>query len=44
MFLCQNTAGDSKVTVYQRMAASVFPQLHSQNAVVMGDRVKWKYE
>ncbi|KAG2065332.1 hypothetical protein BDR04DRAFT_1033086 [Suillus decipiens] len=28
----ENTSGDSKVTVYQRMAASVFPQLHSQNA------------
>ncbi|KAG1807176.1 uncharacterized protein BJ212DRAFT_1303623 [Suillus subaureus] len=28
---------DSKVTVYQHMAASVFPQLHSQNAVAMGD-------
>lgn len=44
MFLCQNTSGDSKVTVYQRMAAAVFPQLHSQNAVAMGDRVKRKYE
>ncbi|KAG2065131.1 hypothetical protein BDR04DRAFT_1033549, partial [Suillus decipiens] len=40
----ENTSGDSKVTVYQCMAASVFPQLHSQNAVAMGDRVKRKYE
>ncbi|KAG1724314.1 uncharacterized protein EDB91DRAFT_1087499 [Suillus paluster] len=40
----KNTSGDSKVTVYQRMAAAVFPQLHSQNAVAMGDRVKRKYE
>ncbi|KAG1744902.1 uncharacterized protein EDB91DRAFT_1080442 [Suillus paluster] len=40
----ENTSGDSKVTVYQRMAAAVFLQLHSQNAVAMGDRVKRKYE
>ncbi|KAG2353194.1 hypothetical protein BDR07DRAFT_1615088 [Suillus spraguei] len=33
----ENTSGDSKVMVYQRMAAAVFPQLHSQNAVAMGD-------
>ncbi|KAG1728874.1 uncharacterized protein EDB91DRAFT_1060292 [Suillus paluster] len=35
----ENTSGDSKVMVYQRMAAAVFPQLHSQNAVAMGDQV-----
>ncbi|KAG1748850.1 uncharacterized protein EDB91DRAFT_1078989 [Suillus paluster] len=40
----KNTSGDSKVTVYQHMAAAVFPQLHSQNAVAMGDRVKQKYK
>ncbi|KAG2072925.1 hypothetical protein BDR04DRAFT_1230188 [Suillus decipiens] len=40
----ENTSGDSKVTVYQHMAASVFLQLHSQNAVAMGDQVKQKYE
>ncbi|KAG0705837.1 hypothetical protein DFH29DRAFT_754365, partial [Suillus ampliporus] len=38
------TSGDSKVTVYQRMGAAIFPQLHSLNAVAVGDRVKRKYE
>ncbi|KAG2357974.1 hypothetical protein BDR07DRAFT_1612175 [Suillus spraguei] len=33
----ENMSGDSKVTVYQRMVAAVFLQLHSQNAVAMGD-------
>ncbi|KAG1749293.1 hypothetical protein EDB19DRAFT_1904807 [Suillus lakei] len=28
----ENTSGDSKVMVYQDMAAAIFPQLHSQNA------------
>ncbi|KAG1758316.1 hypothetical protein EDD22DRAFT_784115 [Suillus occidentalis] len=36
----KNMSGDSKVMVYQCMAAAVFPQLHSQNAVAMGDQVK----
>ncbi|KAG1764981.1 hypothetical protein EDD22DRAFT_845578 [Suillus occidentalis] len=40
----QRTLGDSKVTVYQHMGATIFPQLHSLNAVTVGERVKWKYE
>ncbi|KAG1904297.1 uncharacterized protein F5891DRAFT_1275873 [Suillus fuscotomentosus] len=40
----ERTSGDSKVTVYQRMGAAIFPQLHSLNAVAVGERVKRKYE
>ncbi|KAG2357618.1 hypothetical protein BDR07DRAFT_1297277 [Suillus spraguei] len=35
----ENMSGDSKVMVYQHMAAAIFLQLHSQNAVAMGDRL-----
>ncbi|KAG1724315.1 uncharacterized protein EDB91DRAFT_1340086 [Suillus paluster] len=40
----ERTSGDSKVTIYQRMGATIFPQLHSLNAVAVGERVKRKYE
>ncbi|KAG2746063.1 hypothetical protein P692DRAFT_20741130, partial [Suillus brevipes Sb2] len=38
------TLGNSKVTVYQHMGAAIFPQLHSLNAVAVGEHVKRKYE
>ncbi|KAG2058394.1 hypothetical protein BDR06DRAFT_876699, partial [Suillus hirtellus] len=41
---CKNTSGDSKATVYQCMAAVIFPQFHGLNPTVTGDRVKHKYK
>ncbi|KAG2051179.1 hypothetical protein BDR06DRAFT_939236 [Suillus hirtellus] len=41
---CENTSGDSKATVYQRMAAVIFLQSHGLNPTVTGDHVKCKYE
>ncbi|KAG1795444.1 uncharacterized protein HD556DRAFT_1307595 [Suillus plorans] len=40
----ERTSGDSKVTVYQRMGSTIFLQLHSLNAVAIGECIKWKYE
>ncbi|KAG2054961.1 hypothetical protein BDR06DRAFT_1007443 [Suillus hirtellus] len=40
----ENTSGDSKATVYQCMAAVIFPQFHGLNPTVTGDRVKHKYK
>lgn len=42
--MCQNTSGETKVSVYKRIGATVLPEFYDLDPTATGDRIKGKLE